>query len=274
MLAFSFRSSHTYPEANASPGGMPSPKCRILISLIALKWFVPVSGEGGLAFIESSITPGTTMTLKSSLKVLIRQYKDLQPQGTHFLRSENLAIKATMQWLNRTLPCLGYTRTIDLQNPIELRHFNHLSTTAQGSRSRFSYEILVVTPMEQRNILLIYYKIFNISAKALGNSSNYGRQVKLYVTFPAEFGSLQSTEEMKKTNLRYLNGFPNKRQIRNVIKNVASPGKSLSRKVRRSLESLRLMKRTLLRMPNNPLDLFQKRTFSKLRQPEHIRNLW
>lgn len=179
MLAFSFRSSQTRPKANASPGGMPSPKFRIPISLIASEWFVPVSGEEGLAFIESSITPGTTVTLKSSLKVLIRQFKNLQPQGTHFLRSENLAIKATMPWLNQTLPCFDYTRTIDLQYPIEPRHFSHLLTMAQRSRSRFSYEVLVVTPMEQKNLLLIYYKVFNKSPRHwathqnMGDKSNY-----------------------------------------------------------------------------------------------------
>ncbi|KAG8529861.1 uncharacterized protein KY384_005342 [Bacidia gigantensis] len=59
-------------------GGMPSPKCRIPISAVASDWFLPVDGEDGVAYMQSSITPGTIVTLNSSLMVLIHQPADLQ----------------------------------------------------------------------------------------------------------------------------------------------------------------------------------------------------
>ena len=141
------RISCTFTFADVLQGGMPSPKRPIPISIIGSGWLLPVVGEQGVAFVKSSIMPGITATLDTSLKVLIRPSKDLQPLGTRFIRSEKLAIKATMPLLNQNLPFFDYSRTIDIQYPIELRDFNHLPTMALGSMSRFSVGVMIISPV-------------------------------------------------------------------------------------------------------------------------------
>lgn len=172
---------------------MPSPKCRIPICVIASEWFMPVVGQDSKTLIKSSIEPGTTVTLDSSLMVLIRQSQELQPVGTRLMKSEKLAIGATMPWLNRTLPYFDYTRTVDIQYPVEARNFHFLPTMALGSLSRFSFEVMVLGLL-WRNFLLIYFKVCNKSVKALGNLVTQGRQVELQMSFPADCGYLQSLE--------------------------------------------------------------------------------
>ena len=125
--------------------------------------------------------------------VLIRQSREIQPVGTRFMKCEKLSIRATMPWLNRTLPYFEYTRNIDIQYPVEARHFHYLPTMALGSMSRFSFEVKAHS-LSWKNYLLNYLKVRNKGDKALGNSSTQGRQVELRMSFPADCGSLQSTE--------------------------------------------------------------------------------
>ena len=122
-------------------GGMPSPKRRIPISAIASEWFLPVESEESYTLTPSSIVPGVAVVLEGCIKVLIRQSDDLQPSGKQFFRRERLSVQATMPWLNRTLPYFEYSRDIDIQYPVELRSFDFLSSMAQGSVNRFSFEV-------------------------------------------------------------------------------------------------------------------------------------
>ena len=103
--------------------------------------------------ISSSITPGITVTLEGSMKVLIRPSADLPLSGSQFFRRERLSIRATMPWLNRNLPHFEFSRVLDIQYPVELRHFDFLSSVAQGSTSQFSFEVRAVNgPLEARRV--------------------------------------------------------------------------------------------------------------------------
>lgn len=134
---------------------MPSPKCRIPVSVVPSDWFLPVSGEEGYTIISSSITPGITTTLEGSIKVLIRPSADLPQSGSHFFRRERLSVRATMPWLNRNLPHFEYSRVLDIQYPVELRHFDVLPSLAQGSTSQFTFEVRATdSPLETRYWLM------------------------------------------------------------------------------------------------------------------------
>lgn len=134
-------------------GGMPSPKSPIPVCVVASNSFLPVSGDEGRTLIMSSILPGVTVTLEGSIKVLISRSDDVSPLGSQFLRRERLSVRAIMPWLNRILPHFEYFRMLDIQYPVELRHFEFLSSLAQGSTSRFSYEVRATnSPSQEKKI--------------------------------------------------------------------------------------------------------------------------
>ncbi|KAL8792433.1 MAG: hypothetical protein Q9195_004966 [Heterodermia aff. obscurata] len=166
-------------------GGMPSPKRPITVSVIGSEWFLPVSGNEGLAIIPSSIMPGDSKTLEGFIKGLIRPFNGPQSPGQQFFRSEPVSVQATLPWLNRTLPHFEYFRWVDVQFLIELRSFHILPAMAQGSVNHFSYEVL------------------NKGSRALGASSGSGRHVETLVTLPPECGSLLSTVDTWESQADY-----------------------------------------------------------------------
>lgn len=120
---------------------MPSPTCRIPLSVIATDWLVPLTDYASHAFIPPSINVGLTVTVEGSIKVLIRRKESPPEPGEIFSREEVLSIKATMPWLDRELPHFEFSRTFVIQYPIELREFTYLPTLAQGSNSSFAWEV-------------------------------------------------------------------------------------------------------------------------------------
>lgn len=120
---------------------MPSPTCRIPLSVIATDWLVPLTEDASYAFIPPSINVGLTATVEGSIKILIRRKGSLPGPGEIFSREEVLSIKATMPWLDRELPHFEFRRTFVIQYPIELREFTYLATLAQGSTSSFAWEV-------------------------------------------------------------------------------------------------------------------------------------
>ena len=120
---------------------MPSPTCRIPITLNPSTWFRPITGAEAQAFIPPSIGAGEVVTLENSIKVLIRS-KDVPPlPDTHFFEQDVLSVSARMPWLNRTLPNFEYSCFIDIQYPVVLRGVDILASLAQGSTSRFTFQV-------------------------------------------------------------------------------------------------------------------------------------
>ena len=120
---------------------MPSPKALIPISVASSKDLVPVAGDEGMAFIPGLIEPGITVTLDETIKVLIPLVDEVQPPGSRFFRTTEVALQASMPWLNRVLPFFEFSQTVNIQYPVELRNFTYLPTMALGSRNRYSYEV-------------------------------------------------------------------------------------------------------------------------------------
>lgn len=120
---------------------MPSPSCPIPITLNPCAWFERVSGAGAEAFIPPSIEAGEVATLADSIKVLIRSIHIPPPPGAQFFEQDVLSVSAQMPWLNRTLPNFEYSCFIDIQFPVVLRGVDILASLAQGSTSRFTFEV-------------------------------------------------------------------------------------------------------------------------------------
>ena len=120
---------------------MPSPTCPIPITLNPSAWFERVSGAGAEAFIPPSIEAGEVATLADSIKVLIRSNDIPPPPGTQFFEQDVLSVSAKMPWLNRTLPNFEYSCFIDIQYPVVLRGVDILASLAQGSTTRFTFEV-------------------------------------------------------------------------------------------------------------------------------------
>lgn len=120
---------------------MPSPNCRIPITLSPSAWFERVSGTGAEAFIPPSIEAGEVVTLADSIRVLIRANDIPPPPGTQFFEQDVLSVSAQMPWLNRTLPNFDYSCFINIQYPVALRGVDILASLAQGSTTRFTFEV-------------------------------------------------------------------------------------------------------------------------------------
>ncbi|KAI9711435.1 MAG: hypothetical protein M1812_007180 [Candelaria pacifica] len=157
-------------------GGMPSPKCHIPISVIASKWFLPVSGEESHTVIPNPIAPGVTVTLEGFIKLLISRSDDLQPSGRQLLIRDRLSVRATMPWLNRDLPYFEWSHEVEIQYPATLQLFDVLPSLAQGSISQFNFDVL------------------NKSQKALGIMSNSRRHIEANISFPEDSGALLSPQ--------------------------------------------------------------------------------
>ena len=120
---------------------MPSPTCRIPITIVPSKWFSPVPGEEGHTLISNSIPSGTTVTLEGSIKVLIQQCDNPPSPGERFSAQDTLTVEATMPWLNRKLDGFAFGKTVEIQYPVELQNIQFLSTLAQGSRSNVTWQV-------------------------------------------------------------------------------------------------------------------------------------
>ncbi|MCJ1432774.1 hypothetical protein MMC27_002131 [Xylographa pallens] len=155
-------------------GGMPSPTCPIPVTSISSVWFSRVSGEQGRTFIPNSIPSGATVTLEGTIMVLIKQCDDSPPIGNLFLKHDSLGIMAVMPWLNRVLPDFGFSKTIPIQFPIELRNIEYLPSLAQGTRSNLSWEI------------------YNKSVKPLGGSTESDRSIEVDISVNSRSASLLS----------------------------------------------------------------------------------
>ncbi|MCJ1381811.1 hypothetical protein MMC17_004922 [Xylographa soralifera] len=164
-------------------GGMPSPKCQIPVTAISSIWFSRVSGEQGRIFIPNSIPPGVTVTLEGTIMILIKQCDDPPPIGNLFFEHDNLRIMAVMPWLNRVLPNFGFSKTIDIQFPIELRNIDYLPSLAQGIRSNLSWEV------------------YNKSVKPLGGSTESDRSIEVDISVDSRSASLLSPTQEWASNV-------------------------------------------------------------------------
>ena len=130
---------------------MPSPTCRIPISLDSSAWFQPVDGAQARAFIPPSIRPGEVATLDDSLKVFIRRNESLTAPDMQFFEQDVLSVSAYMPWLNRTLPNFEYSCLIDIQYPVIIQSIDYLKSLAQGSESCFTFEVSPMFMITARN---------------------------------------------------------------------------------------------------------------------------
>ena len=117
---------------------MPSPTCRIPITVRPSRWLEPTESQ---ALIPSTIGAGESVTLDDPIKVLIKACENPPSLANLFFERDVLCVTARMPWLDRELPHFEYSRTLSIQYPVELRGFDFLKTMAQGSTSRFAFEV-------------------------------------------------------------------------------------------------------------------------------------
>ncbi|KAF1848784.1 uncharacterized protein K460DRAFT_428134 [Cucurbitaria berberidis CBS 394.84] len=161
-------------------GGMPSPTCQIPVTLASNSdWFEKVpSGEGGVAFLPTSIPVGGTASTSGAIKVRIKERtlkggRSLTP-GCKFSAKDTLRIRADIPWLDRKMPCFEFSKEIDISYPCAFGDFQHLRTVAQGAVS------------------VVHCEIQNSGHRPLGELDHLGQQrvVEIRTTIPLSFGRL------------------------------------------------------------------------------------
>ncbi|KAH7393089.1 hypothetical protein BKA66DRAFT_567808 [Pyrenochaeta sp. MPI-SDFR-AT-0127] len=166
-------------------GGMPSPTCRIPVTLADHSdIFEEVSAaEGGVAYLPTSIPAAGEASMSGSIKVRIKPNMRPVVLGTRFEEKGWLKIRADMPWLGRRMPSFELRKEINIAYPCGFGDFEHLSTVAQGAVSR------------------IQYKVHNYGHQPLGEHGNPAervpRIVEVSITIPEQYGRLisDSTEE-------------------------------------------------------------------------------
>src|SRR6266498_1040606 len=101
---------------------MPSPTCQIPVTIRPSEWFTAVEGDESFAYLPSSIPPGGSATLEGAIKVFISNDVHPPPPGNALLEQSQVSIVATMPWVNKRLEHFEFSRTIDIQYPLELRN--------------------------------------------------------------------------------------------------------------------------------------------------------
>jgi hypothetical protein len=120
---------------------MPSPTRPIPLTVIGSEWIEPLEGEEGRLYLSRSIPIGESTTLDGSVKAKIR-YLDRPIRDNNAIREKHaISLRATMPWLDRELPLFSFTRTIDIQYPLELTGPSILSTLAPGSRNKLTVKV-------------------------------------------------------------------------------------------------------------------------------------
>lgn len=120
---------------------MPSPSCRIPITIVPSDFLIPMDGVQGCAYIPTSILPGESITLEGFIKARLRRPLGQLRSGTSFLEQHTVSVRAIMPWLNRTLPRFEFSKTVEIQYPIVLQEFDFLKCVAQGSRSTLKWKV-------------------------------------------------------------------------------------------------------------------------------------
>ncbi len=121
-------------------GGMPSPTCRIPVSVVDSSEIELLNGEQSMAYIPSSIRPGGVVTLQGFVKVKLRIPESHIQLGVAYSIKHTLSLKAQMPSLNRVLPNFDFTKEIEIQYPLEMLNFNLMPSLARGSVNKFTWE--------------------------------------------------------------------------------------------------------------------------------------
>lgn len=135
-------------------GGMPSPTCRIPVTLNGdTEWFAVVPPEqGGQAFLPTSIPSGESASMEGGIKVRIKERLDRATTSTAlrspFSATDRLSIRADMPWLDRRMPSFDLTKEVTISYPCCFGGFRHLSTISQGVASMVQYEVCCGTMFE------------------------------------------------------------------------------------------------------------------------------
>jgi hypothetical protein len=128
-------------------GGMPSPTCRIPITLAdSSEWFEPVpADEGGQTFLPTSIPAGGSASTEGTIKVRIKRRdqcdRRLPALGARFSAKDTLKIRADMPWLERRMPSFELGKEIEISHPCRLQDFQYLTSVAQGAVSMVKYKV-------------------------------------------------------------------------------------------------------------------------------------
>ncbi|KAI1743032.1 hypothetical protein F4680DRAFT_410839 [Xylaria scruposa] len=185
-------------------GGMPSPTRPIQLSLVESDWFKLIDGLDGRTFLPS-IGEGSSVTIDGPIKVLIREREEheIPETGVLFIRHEAIHLNAVMPWIEREISNFDFNKVIEIKYPCELRNFQALATVAQGSQSKLSFEV------------------YNHGSVSIGPRGYNPRVVEIDVSFPKEFGELESEPDQWResititpNDIRGRKGLVQKRQLR------------------------------------------------------------
>jgi hypothetical protein len=124
-------------------GGMPTPTVPIPVRLAEHSHhFEELSSEdGGIAFLPTSIPSTGEASMEGSIKVRIKPNTWIPAHGIRFSETGWVQIRADMPWLEKRMPSFQVRNDINISYPCGFGDFDHLSTVAQSSTSRISYDV-------------------------------------------------------------------------------------------------------------------------------------
>jgi len=123
-----------------SLGGMPSPTRQSRLEIVPSGCLIPVTSNEGRAFIPP-IPAGQTVTLRGSIKAMIREPENRITDESSFKEVISVALQATMPGLNRKLDHFNVQKTVEIQYPLELRGIDFLRSVAQGSENKIKMKV-------------------------------------------------------------------------------------------------------------------------------------
>jgi len=122
-------------------GGMPSPNCRIPCTFEEADMLIPVDNEEGQAYLPTSVPAGHSATSEDSAKILIST-PDIDPRSHQpYTVTENIALRATVPWLDSQLSNFDVKKSVTIQYPLEVRNGKGLESVANGTTTEVSWQV-------------------------------------------------------------------------------------------------------------------------------------
>jgi hypothetical protein len=124
-------------------GGMPSPTCRIAVSLADhSEHFEEVAPEfGGIAYLPTSIPVRGEATMEGSIKVRVKSDATVPVPSVRYSKKGWLETRADMPWVEKRMPSFELRKEIDIGYPCGFGDFDHLSTVAQSAISKIHFKV-------------------------------------------------------------------------------------------------------------------------------------
>lgn len=120
---------------------MPSPSCQIPSTIIPSDILLPAANDDGRAYLPTSIPAGHSATSEDSARVLLATRTISSRSRAPYIATEDVALRATMPWLDRQLTNFDLRKSITIQYPLDLREAKGLASVAPSTKTEISWQV-------------------------------------------------------------------------------------------------------------------------------------